>query len=135
MNTYERLLSSLGEEFKQKAPSQFRSLWADLMELEEALDDRAFSVIRDQALGRIYALECAAHAAGARLVPPFSRSLELKLRGLTRMHAAIHPESIEVIHRAMDQLAEALYSVETIPLVPENTSQPTETPLVELCAD
>ncbi len=36
MNAYDRFLSSLLSEFKRKAQPEVRSLWADLMELEEA---------------------------------------------------------------------------------------------------
>jgi HPt (histidine-containing phosphotransfer) domain-containing protein len=135
MNTYERLLSSLEAEFKKKAPPQFRSLWADVMELEEAPDERRFSKAHDHALQRIHALGCAARAAGAHPVPALSRSLELKLRVLTRTHATAHPESVEALHRTMNQLAEALYSSDNTALVPENIHSPTETSLVESCAD
>jgi len=134
-NTYERLLSSLTTEFKQKAPPQFRSLWADLMELEEATDERAFSATHDQALRRIHALGSAARAARAHPLPSLSRSLELKLRTLTRAHAATHPESLEALHRTMNQFAEALCSLEAAGPVPENFNQPTEALLVESCAD
>jgi hypothetical protein len=135
MNTYERLLSSLVTEFKQKAPSQFRSLWADLMELEDATDERMFSVAHDQALRRTRALGCAAKAAGAHPVPSLSRSLELKLCSLTRADAGTHPESIETVHRTMNQLAEALYLIDATARAPENANQPTETLLVESCTD
>jgi len=135
MNTYERLLSSLVTEFKQQAPPQIRSLWADLMELEEATDERAFSAAHNQVLRRIYDLGCAATAAGAHPVPSLSRSLELKLRALTRARVATHPESVEELHRTMNQLAEVLYSIDTAVPVPENTNQPTEALLVESCAD
>ena len=135
MNTYERFLSSLVTEFKQQAPPQICSLWADLMELEEATDERAFSAAHDQVLCRIYELGCAATAAGAHPVPSLSRSLELKLRALTRARVATHAESVESLHRTMNQLAEVLYSIDATVPVPENTNQPTETLLVESCAD
>ena len=134
-NTYERFLSSLTTEFKQKAPPQFRSLWADLMELEEATDERAFSATHDLALRRIHALGCAARAASAYPVPSLSRSIELKLRTLTRARTATHPESVEALHRTMNQLAEALCSIEAAASVSENTNQPTEALLAESCAD
>jgi len=135
MNTYEQFLSSLTREFKQQAPPRFRSLWADLVELEEATDERSFSATQNQALRRIHALGCAARAALAHPVPSLSRSLELRLRTLTREHAATHSESIEALHRTMNQLGEALYSIEDGPHVPENTNQPTETLLVGSCVD
>ena len=135
MNTYERFLSSLVTEFKQKAPPQFRSLWADLMELEDTTDERAFSAAHDQALRRIHTLGCAANATRAHPMPSLSRSLELKLRALTRARAATHPESLEALHRTMNQLAEALYSTDATAPVPESTNQPTETLLVVSCAD
>jgi len=135
MNTYERLLSSLAREFKQKAPSQFRSLWADLMELEEATDEKAFTAAHDQALRRIHALESAAHAARVHPISSLSRSLELKLRVLPRASAVTHLESLETLHRAMNQLAEALYASDAAALNPETTNQPTETSLVESCVN
>ena len=135
MNTYERLLASLITEFKQEAPPRFRSLWADVMELEEAKDERGFSAARDQALRRISALDRAATAAGAHPVPSLSCFLELKVRALTRADVGTRPESIEMVHRTMDQLAEALYSINPVTHVPENANQPTEMLLVESCVD
>lgn len=135
MNTYERLLSSLAREFKQKAPPQFRSLWADLMELEEAADDLTFSDAHGHALRRIHALECAANATRAHPVQSLGRSLELELRALTYARAATHPESLEALHRAMNRLAEVLYSGDEVAPVQKETNAPTETLLIESCVD
>ena len=135
MNTYDRFLSSLLSEFKRKAQPQVRSLWADLMELEEAIDEPGFSAAREQALRRIRVLGRAANAAHARPVRSLSRSHELTLGALMQTRAAACPELFTRLHETMWMLAVALYSIETEPPVSEHDGQSTELTLVESCAD
>jgi HPt (histidine-containing phosphotransfer) domain-containing protein len=134
MNIYERLLSTLAKEFKQKAPPQFRSLWADLMELEEATDDLAFSTAHDHALRRIHALECAAKATQANPVQSLGRSLELELRALNYTRAASHPEYFGALRQTMNRIAEALYTGDETAPLSEKSNQPAEE-LVESYVD
>lgn len=135
MNTYDRFLSSLLSEFKRKAPPQVRSLWADLMELEEATDERALSAAREQALRRIRVLGRAAGAAKAQQVQSLSQALELRLGALTQGRAAVRPELFEGLDDTMRELAEALYSIDAEDAITEPADQPTEMALVESFAD
>jgi hypothetical protein len=133
MNTYDQFLSSLLSEFKRKAQPQVRCLWADLMELAEATDERSLSAAHEQALRRIRVLGRAAAAVNAGQVQSHSQALELRLRALTQAPVATRPELFEGLYETMRELDGAQYSVDA------NTSahaaQPTETLLVESCAD
>jgi hypothetical protein len=135
MNTYDRFLSSLLSEFKRKAPPHVRSLWADLMELEEAKDERALSAAREQAMRRIRVLGRAAGAANAHQVQSLGQTLELMLEVLTQAPAAARPGLFESLYETMRKLDGALYSIDVEAHVSEHAGQPTEMTLVESCAD
>lgn len=135
MNPYDRFLSSLLLEFQRKAQSQVRSLWADLMELEEAIDERAFSAAREQALQRIRVLGRAANAANARPVRYLSRSLELTLGALMQTRAVACPKLFTRLYESMWMLARALYAIDADAPVPAHARQAGELTLVESCAD
>ena len=135
MNTYDRFLSSLLSEFKRKAQPEIRSLWADLMELAEARDERALSTACQQALRRTQILGRAAGAANAQEVRSQTHALEVRLGVLTQARAAARPELFEGLYASQRQLAETLYSIDVEAPDPENTRQPTETLLVESCAN
>jgi hypothetical protein len=135
MNTYDRFLSSLLSEFKRKAQPQVRSLWADLMELEEAIDEPAFAAAREQALHRIRVLGRVANSANAHPVRSLSQSLKLTLGGLMQTRAATRPELFTRLHETLWMLAATLYSIDADAPVSEHARQPDELTLVESCAD
>jgi chemotaxis protein histidine kinase CheA len=135
MNTYDRFLSSLLSEFKRKAQPQVRSLWADLMELEEAIDERALSMAREQALRRIHVLGQAADASQAHPVRSLSQTLEHMLGALTQTRAATCPELFTHLHGTIWMLADTLYSMDVEAPASERADQPTEPMLVESCVD
>jgi hypothetical protein len=135
MNTYDRFRSSLLSEFKRKAQLEVRSLWADLMELEEALDERAFFAAREQALRRIRVLGRAASAANAHQVQSPGHTLELMLVALMQAPTAARPDLFEGLYDALRKLTGALYSIDVEAPVSERAQQPDELTLVESCAD
>ena len=135
MNTYDRFLSSLLSEFKRKAQPQVRSLWADLMELAEAIDERALSAAREQALRRIRVLGRAASAAHADQVQSPSQEIELMLGSLTQAPAAARPQLLEGLYETMRKLTGAVYSIDAEAPASEHDGQPTGMTLVESCAD
>jgi len=130
MNTYDRFLTVLLSDFKRGAQPLIRSLWADLMEVAEATDERSFSAASEQALRRIRILGRAARAANAGQVQSRNQALELRLRVLARSPAAGRPELFEGLYETMRELAGAPCST-----VAEHAGQPIEMALVEACAD
>lgn len=135
MNTYDRFLSTLLSEFKRRAPPQVRSLWADLMELAEATDERALFAARGQALRRIRVLGRAASAANAHQVQSLGQAIEHTLEALTQARAAARPELIEGLYGTMRRLAEALYAIDAEAPVLEYDGQSAEMELVACGAD
>jgi hypothetical protein len=135
MNTYDRLLFSLLLEFKRQAQPQVRSLWADMMELVEAIDERALSTAREQAFHRVRVLGRAASAAHADQVQSLGQELELMLGALMQAPTAACPELFESLYETMRQLTGAVYSIDVEAPVPEHAGQPTELTLVGSCAD
>jgi hypothetical protein len=135
MNTYDRFLFSLLSEFKRKAQPEVRSLWADLMELAEATDERALSVASEQALRRIRILRRAAGAANAGQVQCHNRALEIRLRTLTQEPAVACPELFEDLYGTMRKLVGAQCSIDAKSTISEYASQPPEMALVDVCAD
>jgi hypothetical protein len=135
MNTYDRFLSSLLSEFQRKAQPQVRSLWADLMELAEAIDERTLSAAREQALRRIRVLGRAASVAHADQVQSPGQELELMLGALTQAPAAARPELLEGLYETMRKLTGAVYSIDVEAPVSKHARQPSELTLVESCAD
>jgi hypothetical protein len=131
MNTHDQFLSSLLSEFKRKAQPQVRSLWADLMELEEAMDERSLSAARDQALRRIRVLGQAANAANAHPVRSLNQALEHRLGALTQARATACPELFTRLHEIVWLLADAVYSIDTDVPATEPAGQPTERMLIE----
>ena len=111
MNTYDRFRSSLLTEFKLKAQPHVRSLWADVVELEEARDEHAFAAALQQALHRVRVLERAAGAANAQAVQTLSETIADMLSALTSVQTAARPGSLDELHRTMNKLTEALYSI------------------------
>lgn len=135
MNTYDRLLFSLLSEFKRKARPQVRSLWADMMELVEAIDERALSTAREQAFHRVHVLGRAASAANARQVQSPGQTLEHMLGALTQAPAVARPELLEGLCETMRQLTGAVYSIDVEAPVSEHAGQPTKMTLTGSCAD
>jgi hypothetical protein len=135
MNTYDRFLTLLLSDFKRGAQLQIRSLWADLMEVSEATDERSVSAASEQALCRIRILGRAARAANAGQVQSRNQALELRLRVFAQAPAAARLELLEDLYETMRELAGAPYSVDTETAVAERAGQPTEMALVEACAD
>jgi hypothetical protein len=135
MNTHDRFLFSLLSEFKRRAQPQVRSLWADLMELAEATDEKVFSVASEQALRRIRILGRAAGAANASQVQCHNWALEIRLRAFKQESVVVRPELFEGLYETMRELTGALCSIDTESAISKHTSQPTEMALVEACAD
>jgi hypothetical protein len=134
-NEYDRFLSSLAREFTLRAQPHLRSLWADVMELEEATDEHALSVAREQTMRRVRVLGRAAHAANAREMQALSQTVEQLVATLAPAPGATRFEFFGVLDQKMTKLTEALYAikVETPPSKPEG--QPTEDELVESYAE
>jgi len=105
------------------------------MELEEAIDERAFAAARQQALHRIRVLGQAATAAHAHPVRSITQSLELTLGTLMHTRAAAGPELFTRLYDTIWILAETLYSMDVDAPVSERCRQPDELTLVESCAD
>jgi hypothetical protein len=135
MNTYDQFLSSLSSELKRRAQPLIRSLWADLMEVAEATDERSVSAAGEQALRRIRILGRAVRAANAGQVQSRNQALELQLRVLMQAPVAARPGLLEGVYEAMRELARAQCSIDVEAPVLENTDQPTEALLVESCTD
>jgi hypothetical protein len=135
MSTYDRFLSSLLSEFKRQAQPQVRSLWADLMELEEAIDETAFAAARERAVHRIRVLGRAANAANAHPVRSLSQSLKLTLGALMPTRAAACPELFTRLYETIWMLADTLYSMDGEAPVSEHAWQPDKLTLVESCTD
>lgn len=135
MKTYDRLQSSLLTEFKCRAWPQVRSLWADLMELAEATDERALLASLDRALRRTCTLGRAAGAVGAHHVQSLSQTLESTLKFLLHARPVARPELFQQLQRTMNQLAEALGSIDEQARGDEDDGQPAEMALVESSAD
>ncbi len=135
MNTYEHFLHSLLTEFKTEAQPHLRSLWADVEELEEATDERRRSLTLRHALHRTRALEWAAHSVNAREVRALGRDLERMLADLAHAPTAVSRVSPAALHQTMNQLTEALCSIDVKPSTGVHASETSDTPLVESRAD
>jgi hypothetical protein len=135
MNAYDRFLSSLLSEFTRKAQSQLRSLWADLMELEEAIDGRSFSAAREQVLHRVRVFRQAASATNAHPVQSLSQMIEHRLRVLTQTGATACPELFTHLHETMWTLADAVYELNVENLAFQDGGPPTDQALVASGAD
>ena len=120
---------------KRRAQPLIRSLWADLMEVAEASDERSVSVANEQALCRIRILGRAARAANAGQVQSRNQVLELQLLVLAQAPAAARPELLEDLHEPMRELAGAQYSIDAETTAAGCACPPTEMTLVEACAD
>jgi hypothetical protein len=135
MNTYDRFLTLLLSDFERGAQPQIRSLWADLMEVAEATDERSFSAACEQALRRIRVLGRAARAANAGQVQSNNQALELRLRVLMQAPAAARPELFEGLYETMREVAGAECSIDPETTVAGHACQPSEMALVDACAD
>jgi hypothetical protein len=134
-NEYDRFLFSLTREFTLRAQPHLRSLWADVLELEEAADERALSVARDQTLRRVRTLGWAARAANAREVQALSQTVEQLVATLAPAPGATHFEFFGVLDQKMTKLTEALYAINVTTPPSEPEGQPTECELVESYAE
>src|SRR6266850_7937252 len=126
MNKYDQLLYSLTAEFKLRAHPLLRSVWADLMELEEAMDEPKLRDVREQARQRILALGQAACAANARDVQAHSQALAQLVTTVTPARDADHHELFDTLYQKMRELTEALYATQATPPVSGRASHPTE---------
>jgi hypothetical protein len=135
INTYNRLLVSLLTEFKHQAQPHIRSLWADLLELEEATGERALSAAREQSLRRIRVLEWAAHAANAGEVQAISQTLEHMVATVPTARDGSRPELFEALHETMTKLTESLCWIEMTATTGEQACRQPGEALVESCTD
>jgi len=134
-NTCNHLHVSLLTQFKHQAQRHIRSIWADLLELEEAPDGPALSDAREQTQRRIRTLEWAARAAEAREVLIISQTLEDEVTAISHGRDESRPESFETLHETMTKLAEALYQIDATASADEQVCYETHDTLVESCAD
>jgi len=134
-HAYDQFLFSLVTKFTHRAQPHIRSLWADLMELEEARDAHTLRVVREQTLRRVQALGRAAHAVSADEVEALSRTLVLLVANVTDVKGARHRESFDSLYGKMRELTEALYAVHATPSVVGSDCHPTESELVESYAN
>jgi hypothetical protein len=135
MKTYNQLRFSLLAEFKLKAEPHLRSLWADLMVLEAAVDESALFVARGQASRRLLALSSAAGAANAREVQSLSRALRLLVITTTPVRDATRYACFDALYKKMRELTEALYAIKASRPLSVRERQPAETALVEFSAN
>jgi len=133
-NEYDRFLFSLAREFTLRAQPHLRSLWADVMELEEATGEHALCVAREQTMRRVRTLGWAAHAVNAREVQALSQTVEQLVAAMAPTPGATRFEFFGALEQKMTNLTEALYAIKTQTPPSELEGQPTESELVESCA-
>lgn len=107
MNPYTRFQRNLRLGFRIHAQPQIRSLWADLLELEETSDPRARSALIGQARRRVRALGRAARATDCRDV---EAACEAFGRALTAGRLRDR-QVLDGLSQQMNKLAEAVYGV------------------------
>jgi hypothetical protein len=134
-NEYDRFLFSLTREFTLRAQPHLRSLWADVMELEEATNEHALSVAREQTMRRVRTLGRAARAANARDVQALSQTVEQLVAAMAPAPGATRFEFFGVLDQKMTKLTEALYAINVAAPPSEPEGQPTEGELVESHAE
>jgi hypothetical protein len=130
MNTYDHLRLSLQAEFKRKAHTQVRVLWADLEELEEATDGQARTVTLWKIHQRVCALEYAAYAVDAHEVRAVSEVVLHTLVGIAVVRLVTRPELFATLEETMTNLTEAVCSVEEETPAFGRRYQPTHASLV-----
>jgi hypothetical protein len=135
MNTGEHFLHSLLTEFKTEAQPHLRSLWADVEQLEEVTDERRRSLTLRHALHRTRALEWAAHSVNAHEIRALGRDLERMLADLAHAPPAVSRVSPAALRQTMNQLTEALCSVDAEPSTGVRASETSDAPLVACGAD
>jgi len=111
MKTYDRFLSTLADEFRLQAQPRLRSLWADVMELEEATYEPAFSAAREQTMHRILALGRAARAVNAHEVRALSQVLARLVTTVACTPDATRAEAFATLYQKMTEMTEALYGI------------------------
>jgi hypothetical protein len=134
-NEYDRFLFSLTREFTLRAQPHLRSLWADVMELEEATDEHTLSIAREQTMRRVRTLGRAARAINAREVQALSQTVEQLVATMATAPGATRFEFFGVLDQKMTKLAEALYAINTATLPSEPEGQLTKGELVESYAE
>jgi len=135
MHEYDRFLFSLVTEFTRRALPQIRSLWADLMELEEASDPHALRVARAQTLRRLQILRQAARAVDAAQVQSLSQTLAQSVVTVPDERNAHRQELFEFLYQTMRELTEALYVIQAVPSAMGQNGHPTESELVDSYAN
>jgi hypothetical protein len=113
MKTYDRFLSTLADEFRLQAQPRLRSLWADVMELEEATHEPAFSAAREQTMHRVLALGRAARAVHAHEVRALSQALARLVTTVACTPDATRTETFATLYQKMTEMTEALYGLHT----------------------
>jgi hypothetical protein len=131
MHVYDRFLFTLRTVFTRRAQPHLRSLWADLMELEEAPDAHAFRVARDQTLRRLQVLGRAARAVEADEVEALGRTLAELVTTVTDARDAKRQELFDSLHEKMRELVEASYAIQATPSAVGRNRRPAESELVE----
>ena len=111
MNPYDRLRSTLTREFRTQAQPCLRSLWADVMELEEAADEPAFLEAREQILHRILALGRAAAAAHIHPVPAHCEALTRHVAAVGCAPDTVRAEAFAALYREMTAITGVLYGI------------------------
>jgi hypothetical protein len=132
---YDRFLFSLAREFTLRAQPHLRSLWADVLELEEATDEHALSVAREQTMRRVRTLGRAARAVNARDVQALSQTVEQLVATMAPAPGATRFEFFGLLDQKMTRLTEALYAINAETPPSEPAGQPMERELVESCAE
>ena len=130
MNTYEHFLQLLLAEFKIEAQPHLRSLWADVEELGETMDERRRSLTLRHALHRTRVLELAAHSVNADEVRAIGRDLERMLADLAHAPTAVSRVSPAALHQTMNKLTEALCSIDVKPSAGVRASRTSDATLV-----
>jgi predicted component of type VI protein secretion system len=134
-NEYDRFLSSLSREFTLRAQPHLRSLWADVMELEEADDEHALAAAREQTIRRVRILGRAALAANALEVQTLSQTVERLVATMAPVPGGTRFEFFGLLDQKMTKLAEALYAIQVATPPSEPGGEPTESELVESFAE
>jgi hypothetical protein len=132
---YDRFRFSLTREFTLRAQPHLRSLWADVMELEEATDEHALSVAREQTMRRVRTLGWAACAVDIPEVQALSQTVEQLVATMAPAPGATRFEFFGVLDQQMTKLTEALYAIDVTTPPSEPGGQPRERELAESCAE
>jgi hypothetical protein len=126
MNQYDRFLSTLANEFRMQAPPHLRSLWADVMELEEARDGQAFSVARKSTMRRVLTLSRAARAGHAHEVRALSQDLARLVTSMAHTPDPTRAEAFAVLYQKMTEITEAVYGIHTDTSTGRHAEEPDE---------